>query len=407
MQHAKSAQFQLAQTQSGQTQSVQILGHTVSGMGEKSLALKFSRALGAAGYKVAPVVDILEFLGKDYEPMAQLNYGLADANSPLLENLGEAPYLEESDLLLILSWSFSVAALCGTGVHRSRPTAVKLYAHHPNERILARLYEPVDLVITESLLGNERAYRYGIDPGKILYLPHSYPDEYENLCASRGYVKSLAAAQGKSLRKTTRVIGCVGRLEYGKNCEWAVEAVRLLAAEGHDVVLVLKGDFPEHSPHPDFKPLFSRMLQVYQDEPWLLWDPQPTAYPQVMEEYASFDVLVHPSGAEAASHVVVECLGLLKPVVLLDCSTNPYLFKGLATFVKTEPEIKPAQLPFYVPDMGALCQALLGDLRPPDAKKVRERFHPSNLQARMPLLFERDPKILSELYLEDCRRYDL
>ncbi len=399
--------FHLPSNSSLHAKSAQILGHTVSGMGEKTLALKFKRALATAGYKVAPIVDILELLGSDYEPMAKLNYGLADADSPLLDDLRPPPHLEESDLLLILSWSFSVAALYGTGVHKACPTAVKLYAHHPNERILSRLYEPADLVITESLLGNERAYRYGIDPGKILYLPHSYPAEYENLCASRAYVEHLAAEQGKPLSKTSRVIGCVGRLEYGKNCEWAVEAVRLLVAAGHDLVLVLKGDFPEHSPYPDFKPLFSRMLQAYRDEPWLLWDPKPTAYPQVMEEYASFDVLVHPSGAEGGSHVVVECLGLLKPVVLLDCSTNPYLFRGIARFVKTDLEIRPAQVPFYVPDMGALCQALIEELRPPDAKKVRERFHESHLQARMPLLFERDPKMLSALYHEDCRRYDL
>lgn len=387
--------------------SALILGHTVTGMGEKTLALKFSRALEAAGYGVLPIVDILRLLGADYEPLAKLNYDLADADSPLLEDLRLPPRLDQCDLLLILSWSFSLAALCATGVHKTRPTAVKLYAHHPNERILTRLYEPADLVITESLLGNARAYQYGIDPGKVLYLPHSYPAEYENCSSSRTYVERLAAEQGKPLCSTTRVIGCVGRLEYGKNCEWAVEAVRLLAESGQDVVLVLKGDFPEHSPYPDFKPLFSQMLQTYRDEPWLLWDPRPSPYPQVMEEYASFDVLLHPSGAEGASHVAVECLGLLKPVVLLDCSTNPYLFKGIAHFVKRAPEMRPAQVPFYVPDMEALCHALKRELRPPDSKKVRERFHESYLQERMPLLFERDPKTLRELYRDDCRRYGL
>ena len=402
-----SIMFNLQSHSNLPAKSAQILGHTVSGMGERTLALKFSHALKAAGYRVAPIVDILEFLGADYEPMATLNYGLADANSPLLDDLRPPPHLEASDLLLILSWSFSVAALYGTGVHKGCPTAVKLYAHHPNERILSRLYEPADLVITESLLGNERAYRYGIDKGKVLYLPHSYPSKYENLIPSRAYVERLGFEQCKPVSKKTRIIGCVCRLEYGKNCEWAVEAVRLLAAEGHDVVLVLKGDFPDHSPYPDYKPLFSKMLQAYCNEPWLLWDPKPTPYPQVLEEYGAFDVLLHPSGAEGASHLVVECLGILKPVVLLDCSTNPYLFKGLATFVKPAPEIRPAQVPFFVPNMSALCKALIGKLWPPDTQKVRERFHESHLQARMPLLFEREPKILSELYREDCKRYDL
>lgn len=387
--------------------SIQILGHTLSGMGEKSLALKFSRALAATGYHVPPIVDIIELLGTDYRPLAELNYALADANASLLDDLRPPPILEKSDLVLILSWSFSVAALWGAGVHKSHPTAVKLYAHHPNERVLNRLYEPAELVITESLLGNERGYRYGIDPQKILYLPHSYPSEYEGVSGSRAYVERLVHEQNKSLSKKTRVIGCVGRLEYGKNCEWAVEATRLLAEQGHDVVLVLKGDFPTETPHPDFKLRFSQMLQTYRNAPWLVWDLKPTPYPEVMEEYAAFDVLVHPSGAEGASHVVVECLGLHKPVVLLDCSTNPYLFKGLATFVKTDPEIRPAQLPFYVPDMGELCAALVGELKVPDLKKVRARFHERRLQERMPLLFQRDPKTLHELYRQDCHLYGL
>jgi glycosyltransferase involved in cell wall biosynthesis len=385
--------------------SALILGHTHTGMGEKTLTFKFERALKRAGCLVHPVIDIVRLLGGDYERLAQVNHALADADVPLIEDLQPPLAVEQSDLLLILSWSFSLAALYATGIHRTRPTAVQLYAHHPNERILHRLYESATLVLTESLLGSERACHYGIDPGKILYLPYTYPAEYAYLPPSRFYVEKLAASQHKPLRKTTRVIGCVSRLEYGKNCEWAVEATRLLVAQGYDVVLVLKGDFPECSPYPDFKPFFSNMLNTYRHESWLLWDRQSSPYPQVLEEYASFDLLINPSGAEAASHVVVECLSLLKPVVLLDCSTNPYLFNGLATFVKIAPGIKQAQLPFHVPDMDSLCQALVQTLIPPAPEKVWERFDESHLQARIPLLFEPDPYILRMLYQEDRKRW--
>ncbi len=387
--------------------SVLILGHTVSGMGEKSIAMKYQRGLLAAGYRVHPVVDIIQLLGEDYEPLAKLNYDLADNNSAILEDIKPTPTLEPCDLLMILSWSFSVAALMATGVHKRAPTAVNLYAHHPNERIIHRLYEPADLLLTISLLGNERARKYGLDPGKILYLPHTYLSEYEGRPSNRAYAERLAAEQGKTLRPSTRIIGCVGRFEYGKNCEYAIEAVRLLVSEGHDVALILKGDFPTQTPQPDFKPIFTQMLETYRHEPWLLWDSRSTPYPQVLEEYAAFDLLLHPSGAEGASHVVVEALGLHKPVVVLNCTTNPYLFKGLATFVKTDPQIKSAQLPFYVPDLNALCKALVAKLTPPDPSKVSMRFHESVLQERIPLLFERDPRVIADLHKQDRRRYDL
>lgn len=384
-----------------------ILGHTSSGMGEKILALKFKKAVEQAGHAALPIIDICEWMGENYEPLAKLNYDLADTEFPIMEDLHPHSPVAKSDILVILSWCFSVAAVFATGIHKTRPTIAKLFAHHPNERILSKLYEPADLLITESLLANERALTYGIDPGKVLYLPHSYPQECESLLPSRRYVEQLAKRQGRPLSRKTKVIGCVGRFEYGKNCEWAVEAVRLLAAKNNDVVLVLKGDFPKNSPYPDYKPHFTEMLQAYQNEAWLLWDPISTPFPQVLEEYASFDLLLHPSGAEGGSHVVVECLGLQKPVILLDCSTNPYLFKGLATFVKTAGEIRLGPLPFYVPDMEELCQALEKELPLPDKALVQARFHERNLQARIPLLFDRDSSRIKRLYREDCKNYGL
>lgn len=384
-----------------------ILGHISTGMGEKTLAIKFKRALEQAGHAALPIIDICEWMGEDYESLAKLNYDLADTEFPICEDLQPLSPVAKSDILVILSWCFSIAALFATGIHKTRPTIAKLFAHHPNERILTKLYEPADLLITESLLANERALTYGIDPGKVLYLPHSYPQECESLRPSRRYVEQLAERQGKPLCHKTKVIGCVGRFEYGKNYEWAVEAVRLLAAQNNDVVLVLKGDFPQNSPYPDYKPKFTEMLQAYQNEAWLLWDPTPSPFPHVLEEYASFDLLLHPSGAEGGSHVVIECLGLQKPVVVLDCSTNPYLFKGLATFVKTRGEIRPGPLPFYVPDLDELCKALKNMLPQPDRNLIQARFHERNLRERIPLLFDREPARIKELYREDCKNYGL
>lgn len=367
-----------------------ILGHTTTGMGERVLARKIENLILEAGYAVKPTVDLIELLGEDFERYARLNFDLADGGHSLIEGIQSLP-LPKSDLLLILSWCFGLAALFATDIRRKGKIAAKLYAHHPNERILPKLYEPADLLITESLLANERGAAYGIDPAKMLYLPHCYPD----------------LPLPRKNRGKKRVIGTVARLEYGKNCEFAIEAVRRLVEKGHDVVLYLKGDFPDESPYHDYRPLMTEMLEAYQNEEWLVWDRESTPYPEVMETYAQFDLLLHPSGAEGGSHVVVEALGLGIPCVVLNCSTNPFLFKGLAAFVNTTGEIRPAQLPFYIPDLNDLVDKLEKELPSPDPVRVQERFHPDVARARIPLLFEPDPEKIAALYKEDCKLYGL
>jgi glycosyltransferase involved in cell wall biosynthesis len=384
-----------------------ILGHTTSGMGEKILARKFSKSITRAGFGVLPTIDILDLMGEEYEPLAKLNYDLADGGFALIEDLKKTQVNHVPDVLLMLSWSFSLAALFATGIHKKSFTAVKLFVLHPEERILTKLYEPANLILTESLLAHERGLKYGIDPAKLLYLPHGYPEECELIKPNRTYVDRLVKEQGKSLNKNTKVIGCVSRLEYGKNCEFAVEAVRRLVEKKEDIVLVLKGNFSENSPYPDFKPLFSKMLASYMDESWFLWDPRPTPYPEVLNDYASFDLLVHPSGVEGASHVVAECLGLNIPVVLLDWCTNRYLFNDLATFVKTSAEIRPGLVPFCVPDLEALCLALQKEPILPDPTRVAERFHEKVLEERIPLLFEPDPASIKALYDSDRKLFHL
>ncbi|MCC5832664.1 MAG: glycosyltransferase family 4 protein [Chlamydiales bacterium] len=374
----------------GRAKSALILGHTTTGMGERVLAQKTEILVKQAGFESLPIVDLIELMGENYERYARLNYDLADGGHSLIEGI-ESLSLPKADIALILSWSFSLAALFATDLRRTYKIVAKLYAHHPDERILPKLYEPADLLITESLLGNERGATYGIDPAKMLYLPHCYLD---------------LPVQKKGKRKK-RVIGTVARLEYGKNCEFAIEAVRRLAQKGHDVLLYLKGDFPEESLFPEYKPLMTEMLEAYRDEEWLVWDPTPSPFPEILETIAQFDLLLHPSGAEGGSHVVVEALGLGVPCVVLNCSTNPFLFKGLATFVKTTGEIRPAQLPFYVPDLNDLVDKLARDLPRPDQASVCERFHPDVARERIPLLFDPDPEKIVAYYKEDLKRYGL
>lgn len=384
-----------------------ILGHRVSGMGEKTLALKYQKALLSAGYESTPIFDIVETLGEEFESLAELNYALAEAEHGVMDDLKNHSLFAPADLFLILSWCFGLAAVFATGIHKTGFTAARLFVHHPDERIITKLYEPADLLITESLLANERALVYNIDPAKVLYLPNCYPAECDKIQHNRTYASQLALSQGKTLGRNTKIIGCVSRLEYGKNVEFAVEAVRRLALQKHDVVLLLKGDFPLVSPYPDYQKRLQNMLSCYQDEPWFVWDRTPTPFPQVMEHYASFDLLLHPSGAEGGGHVVVECLGLKKPVVLLDCSTHPYAFKDVATFVKTTGIVQHALLPFYIPDLDDLCKKLEKELLPPDPIKVEERFHERVLAQRISLLLEPDGSYIKKLYMQDRKLYGI
>lgn len=385
--------------------SALILGHVTSGMGEKSLTYKFSSALTRLGYSIPSIVDLVEWMGEDFSSLAELNYALADGDQTVLENIRSFGKLPKCDLLLILSWSFGLAAAYASGVHKSQPTAVKLFAHHVDEKVLTRLYEPADLLITESLLAHERGVAYGLDEGKMLYMPHTYPKVCSTLSSNRAYAQTLAWRLGKALSPTATIFGCVSRFEYGKNCEFAVEAVRQLVERGKEAVLILKGHFPEHSPYPEYRERFFSMLQAYKEAPWLLWDDRRTPYPEVLHEYASFDALIHPSGAEGGSHVIVECLGLQKPVVALECSTNPSLFKGLVNFSRPQKQIQHAQLPFYYPDLAHLIETLEQDLVVPSKAKVEARFHEENLDERIPLLFDRDPSKLKKLYEQDRKLY--
>lgn len=401
-----------------------ILGHIQTGMGERIRALKIQTLLENASGQKMPIIDLINLLGDCYEPLALLNYTLADHGHPLVEDtkLDAARVAREKiiafspEVVFILSWSFSSAALFALGIQHVCPVIATLYAHHPNEKILPALYEPAALLITESLLANERGVAYGIPKGKIVYLPHPYPIECEQIVSHRRYVEALAKRLGKRVGKNTVVIGAVSRLDYGKNCEYAIEAVRHLALNGYDLVLVLKGDFSSSNTCPAYASYLSKLLESFCEEPWLLWDPQPTSFPAVIDEYASFDLCLHLSGAECGSHVLGEWLAMGKPALALNCSTNRYIYGEGVMYVRAQDEITQAQLPFYRPEKNDLLtqlEMLISDrsLRERQGKKAKEiavrRFHPKEVEKRLHHLFERDANAIEALYDRDRIAYGI
>ncbi|MCH9608838.1 MAG: hypothetical protein S4CHLAM45_06450 [Chlamydiales bacterium] len=354
-------------------------------MGERTHAQKCAKLLG-----VEKIVDIPTHIGERYEELVMINSALAEGGySPI------SPQSTQNEWSLSLTWSAGLAALLAKGI---KPNITKLYVHQKDEKILKLLYKEIDLLITESLLGNERAAAYGLE--RVLYLPHHF------------------TKRPKPLKKKSKkiLIGCVCRLEYWKNVEFALEMGREVAKH-HPIAFYLKGDFPKERVYSSYDKHLAEKLAIYEKEPWLIWDRSYTPYPEVLKLYSSFDFCVQPSGAEGGSNVVVELMSLGKPVIVLDESTNPYLFKGGALFAKPNPSIVKTQLAFYQPQLQSLIELAL---RLCDEKERKlwsqraeqiafERFHPSIAKRRLAVML--DPKLdnstLKKLYDQDRTLYRL
>ena len=207
----------------------------------------------------------------------------------------------------------------------------------------------------------------------------------------------------------------VSRFELGKNCEYALEVCRKLA-DRYPLELILMGDFEPHTTDISYQEQLRRMIKAYEAEPWFRWEPTLVPYPQVLEAYNRFDLCIQLSGAEAGSNSIVELLGMGKPVIALNASTNPYLFQGWAYLVEADLEDRPGQLSYQVPRMDCLEEAVEalvceGALRAEWGRKgqelARRRFHPSLARQRVALLFAEEPHLLRQQFDQDRREYAL
>lgn len=390
-----------------------ILSHTEfsrqfhkGGIGEIANSAKLALLMQQMGYRVDPIVDIYDLCGeptnKLYRDLAQINLDLAELGHPLLENceLPEAKMifqkveLHSPQTIFILSWHWTLAGLFATGIQRICPTVGKFYVYHKNQRVLSELYAPMDFLITESLLANLKGVEYGIAPWKMIYLPHHFPQSIERFKPDRKHLEKVAWNRKKTLKisENTLIVGMVSRLSIRKNCSYLFDAVAKLVEEGHDILLVVKGDFDGK------QPLLKEKMAPYLQEPWFLWDPTYTPFPQVVSLYRTFDLFVNLSGREGASNTVVEMLSLGIPTVVLDGTTNPYLFKGGALFVKNDGTVHHEGYPFQAPDEEALLETLRSLIESPTLRKewqrraktvACQRFHPDVTLKRLPLIFER------------------
>lgn len=411
--------------------------------GEMSNTERFKTLLIEGGYPHTISKDIFEIFGGDvhalYEPLAELNVELARGGFAMLDETALPHALDVRDTILktnpeflfILSWAWSGAALYATGIHKHCPVASKLYVHHENETVIAPLYEAHTLLLTESLLANQRAIAQGIAPWKMIHLPHHYPPQVKEVKPSRAYVEKLHERLKKTrpLKKETVVIGSISRLEFGKNIEFSLQIVEKLYEEGIDVVFVLKGGYEEYTPYPIYRDWLKEVVDSLQDKPWFLWDQEPTPHSAIFDVFSSFDLFLHLSGAEAGSNVVVEALALGLPTVIVDGTTNPSLFRGGACFVDHDGQMPQDLLhPFRVPEKEDLYRKVKELVTSNKSRKqlsinalnvAQARFCPERTLERLPLIFKAlkayhsqssscdlIKKEVEELYEQDLRRYD-
>lgn len=390
------------------------LSHTMStfkyakgGMGEITNAAKLKRLLDSDHYQTTEIVDIYSLFGGltgIYHSLANLNYSLAHAGEAVIEetNLsGSFSVINQiasykADICFLLSLNWSVAAISSLGIQKKMPMVTKLYVHHEDEKIPVSLYEPSTLLLTESLLASKKAIDAGIPPWKIIFFPNHYPKEIESLKSNKNHLHKIAKKKIRFNEKTT-VVGIVSRLEYGKNIEYAIDALEKLVAEGEDLILFLKGSFDPEPIYPFYQTHLQKKLDSLMSEDWFIWDQKFTPFPEVLEEYASIDILVHLSGSEAGSNIIAEFLGLGKPVIILEASTNPSLYREGAIFVQSEGFVKEAFLPFALPEKKDLynkLKSLIKSKAEQDkwGKKAQSvakaRFSPERTLRRIPLILK-------------------
>lgn len=374
-----------------------------AGIGEIANTAKLCRLIDCPSDRI---LDIHELCGdngdESYLRLSDINRDLAELNQPILEDLQvetakkivQRVQQYRPEEICILSWDWAPAVLFAAGVHRLCPTLGKIYIFQETDRILTTLYEPCDLIITESLRASMKAIEAGIPAWKLAYIPHHFPENLEKIPLDPDYLKKVAQANFKPLIKTNKtiVIGCVSRIVFYKNVNYVLDAVQALRDEGHDLLFVLKGNFENETS------LLHQHLNFYLNQPWFLWDREPSPYPDLLSGCRTFDIFVHLSGREGASNVVVDMLALGVPTLVLDATTNPCLFKEGAVFVKNDGNKHFLGGCLYqAPDVDDFTQKLRAFVESPSLRQewgargkavAKQRFHPQMTRDRMPLIFE-------------------
>jgi glycosyltransferase involved in cell wall biosynthesis len=402
--------------------------------GEVNNALKLWNLLTSNGYSVANIQDYHELFDIEclngenaeiLESLKKLNIDLAISGEKMIEQSDAAPVssflkkiserrnTSKETIIFLLTWHINTLPVFATGIQHKYPLVGKAYCNFSGEYTFSgfpysECYQSANLLICESLLAAVEGIRVGVPAWKYMYLPHIAPPEAEKIVSlspqdkssyREKYLKQLAEENGKNIifGEDSVVIGYPTRFVRRKNVEILIEVMSELYKENPNILLVLKGNYdPEGDFRVQYTDKLSLLLRAAEKQPWFLWDKSFTPYPEVLRIFSCFDICAYLSGAESGNNTIIEVASLGIPCMVLDASTCPYMYKGMASFVKAGKQILGVWM-YHQPDRKDLKEKLQQLIRFPKERqefgeKSREitikRYGAYKTFERMPLLLD-------------------
>lgn len=375
--------------------SIALVGLPYDETGERMHLLKLEQLIKEC-VEGPKVYDLHDFLPQDLDKIGHVNFSLAEHGHSLL-TFPSPVDIPESEIWVI-AYALAIAAFQSLELKERKRLCFKFQVHHSNEKVNTALYESADLLITESLLANLKGEEYGLDPGKMVYVPHFA----SSTLPKREPVSHLR-------------IGMCSRFEDRKNVEVALQAIQNLKEKGKDFEFVLIGTLPQQ--RTPYDRLLENALNHFEQASWFRWYKKPLSHQEVLELFASFSFAVHPSGAEAGSNTIVEFLSLGIPTIVPNCSTFPYMFSGGVQFVEVESKPCGSVFPFYRPKLKSLEREIENLLDHSEEREklsqkaihvARERFTKQKALEKVRFLLSHPMKeACEEMYKEDLKIYGL
>lgn len=402
--------------------------------GEINNAKKLYKLLKNQEYPIAEIQDLNELFGiKDFQDtnakilndLTKLNVELATNEDEWIEGGNYPPiqtFLKKmnqrlskngENILLLLTWHIKTLSILSTGIQRSHPTIGKCYCCFSGEFSFSNFphyacLKNLDLILCESLLAPIEGCKIGIPPWKFFYLPHIAPQESEDILSQNEeekksyrlkYLQNLAKKNQKELAidEETVVIAYPTRFTRRKNVEILIEIIYELRQTHPNILLILKGNYDREG---DFSIQYSDKLSLHLKgalkENWFLWDDEATPYPEILRIFSSFDICAYISGAESGNNTIVEMASLGIPCVVLNATTNPYMYKDMASFIEAGEKILGVWV-FQQPLINDLKNCLGDLIRSKEKRKslgerfrnvCKKRYGSRNILERIPLLLE-------------------
>jgi glycosyltransferase involved in cell wall biosynthesis len=347
--------------------------------------------------KLSPTIsDLEELIPYDINKFGFANFALIESkqNPIIFPHTLDIPEEE----IWTVAHAVGIAAARGLSFNAQKRLIYKFQVHHRQERVNTLLYYPAHYLFTESLLAHIKGEEVGMNVGKMVYIPH------------------FASSSLPERNITPHVkIGMCSRFDQRKNVHCVLQVLEKLALKGKEFEFVLIGALPAERLPYDLG--IEKALKHFSQYSWFKWIDRPLTHQETLCEFATFSFAVHPSGAEAGSHTVVEYLSLGIPTILPRCTTFPYMFADGVYFIDVEPKAQGQDLMYFRPDLVDLERAIEEFIDSSDLRNTyrehalrvsQSRFTKEKAQEKLLLLLKGpSPKECIECFYSEKELYGL